>query len=210
MQKLKKIYLLLFSALHFIFVSVFVFVFAMPRQELVFSRQTRRGGSQASRLLSVAPHTLRQAQRHAQQAASSASKQQAQVLVYKQPAPPPLESAATSEIPPILLWLWTLQASCAVQCSFCCFRNMLSKLESTEQSLVCVKQFSQKFIVSGTVHSETAQWDSVNHGTHGVVSDNHAYFVNSEEAEVKVTKSGRGWRISFSMSALSGLFHQLR
>ena len=87
---------------------------------------------------------------------------------------------------------------------------MLSKLESTEQSLVCVKQFSQKFIVSGTVHSETAQWDSVNHGTHGVVSDNHAYFVNSEEAEVNVTKSGRGWRISFSMSAQSSLFHQLR
>ena len=105
MQKLKQLYLLLLSALHFIFVSVFVFVFAMPRQELVFSSQTRRGGSQASRLLSVAPHTLRQAQRHAQQAASSASKQQAQVLVYKQPAPPPLESAATSEIPPILLWL---------------------------------------------------------------------------------------------------------
>ena len=83
------------------------------------------------------------------------------------------------------------------------YRNMLSKLESTEQSLVCVKQFSQKFIVSSTVQSETAQWDLVNHGTHGVVSDNHAYFVNSGEAEVNVTKSGRGWRISFSMSALS-------
>ena len=96
--------MLLLRALHFVFVSVFVFVFAMPRQELVFSRPTRRGGSQASRLLSVAPHTLWQAQRRKQQAASSASKE-AQVLVYKQPAPPPLESAATSEIPPILLWL---------------------------------------------------------------------------------------------------------
>ena len=179
----------------------------MPRQEFVFSRQTRRGGSQASRLLSVAPHTLRQAQRHKQQAASSASKQEASTGASLQAA----RSAATRER--CHFWNPTNPASVVNSASFMCrsmqlllfYQNMLSKLESTEQSLVCVKQFSQKFIVSGTVHGETAQWDSVNHGTHGVVSDNHVYFVNSEEAEVKVTKSGRGWRSSFSMSALSSL-----
>ena len=106
MQRLKMLYLLLLSTLHTLYLHLLLSLYLQCQDKsLQFSRQTRRGGSQASRLLSVARHTLRQAQRHAQQAASSASKQQAQVLVYKQPAPPPLESAATSEIPPILLWL---------------------------------------------------------------------------------------------------------
>ena len=183
----------------------------MPRQELVFSRQTRRGGSQASRLLSVAPHTLRQAQRRKQQAASSASKQEASTGASLQAARP----AATRER--CHFWNPTNPALVVNTTSIVChsmqlllfYRNMLSKLESTEQSLVCVKQFSQKFIVSGTVHSETAQWDSVNHRTHGVVRGNLALWIQKKQKWKSLLSQGevdaflfqcQHWAASFTSS----------
>ena len=186
----------------------------MPRQELVFSRQTRRGGSQASRLLSVAPHTLRQAQRRKQQAASSASKQEASTGASLQAA----RSAATRER--CHFWYPTNPALVVNSASFMCpsmqlllfYRNMLSKLESTEQSLVCVNQFPQKFIVSDMLHSETVQWDSVNHRTHGVVRGNLALWIQKKQKWKSLLSQGEVDAFLFQCQhwAVSSLFHQLR
>ena len=173
----------------------------MPRQELVFSRQTRRGGSQASRLLSVAPHTLRQAQRHKQQAASSASKQEASTGASLQAA----RSAATRER--CHFWNPTNPVLVVITASFNAAFVVLSKhafktrKHRTELG-VCQAVFSE---IQCQRHS--AQWNCsvrFSESSHTRSGQRKSCFVNSEEAEVKVTiKSGRGWRISFSMSALS-------
>ena len=106
MQKLKRLYLLLLSAFH-LYLYLFLSLYLQCQDKSLYL--VDRHAEAAHRPLGCFQLRRTLCGKHSgtssKQQAVLASKKQAQVLVYKQPAPPPLESAATSEIPPILLWL---------------------------------------------------------------------------------------------------------